>query len=246
MSASQFIRLHREALDRFSPVQATAKSAKSGMTGKYEQCQMERHPYSCYIKCRYNANRWLDGRRARMIAGMGSGVKLFFFRDASPRTFGGNNDRSAGWNLSKTPTGFNFSIPKYTTTARQAFSWIGHDVGEAALALLKSYTVRAEVTLNEDPQLHMTQGGVAGLHCDSCVPVANRGSILGSFPANQMKKRKENEREGTREKGTTPSTRRAQNTRTRESSPGAPATLERMGTRNSGVPPTTTELLLWY
>ncbi|KAJ7101846.1 hypothetical protein C8R43DRAFT_1047739 [Mycena crocata] len=41
--------------------------------------------------------------------------------------------------LNKTPTGFNISIPKYNPASLQAFSWITHDVREAALALLKNY-----------------------------------------------------------------------------------------------------------
>ncbi|KAF8193849.1 hypothetical protein K438DRAFT_1588502 [Mycena galopus ATCC 62051] len=53
-------------------------------------------------------------------------------------SFGENLWRQRG--LKKTPTGFDMSIPKYTTTALQAFSWIGHDVGESVLALLKNYT----------------------------------------------------------------------------------------------------------
>ncbi|KAJ7602902.1 NAD(P)-binding protein [Mycena polygramma] len=45
-------------------------------------------------------------------------------------------------NMKPSPTGSGFviTIPKYTPTAQQAFSWVGHDVGEAALALFKSYT----------------------------------------------------------------------------------------------------------
>ncbi|KAJ7490657.1 hypothetical protein FB451DRAFT_1552296 [Mycena latifolia] len=44
--------------------------------------------------------------------------------------------------LKKMPTGFNISIPKYSPTSpsRQAFTWVGHDVAESALALLKNYT----------------------------------------------------------------------------------------------------------
>ncbi|KAJ7434021.1 hypothetical protein B0H11DRAFT_2119499 [Mycena galericulata] len=41
--------------------------------------------------------------------------------------------------LQKTATGFNISIPKYNPTALEAQTWVGHDVGAAALALLKSY-----------------------------------------------------------------------------------------------------------
>ncbi|KAK6993100.1 NmrA domain-containing protein [Favolaschia claudopus] len=42
--------------------------------------------------------------------------------------------------LKKTESGkFAFSIPKYTPEARQSFTWVGHDVGEAALALFKHY-----------------------------------------------------------------------------------------------------------
>ncbi|KAJ7490655.1 hypothetical protein FB451DRAFT_1552294 [Mycena latifolia] len=42
--------------------------------------------------------------------------------------------------LKKTPTGFNISIPKYSPTSRQAFTWVGHDVAESALVLFKSYS----------------------------------------------------------------------------------------------------------
>ncbi|KAF7340407.1 NmrA domain-containing protein [Mycena venus] len=42
-------------------------------------------------------------------------------------------------NLKKTDTGFNISVPIYTPTALNAFTWVGHDVGEAVLALFKSY-----------------------------------------------------------------------------------------------------------
>lgn len=42
--------------------------------------------------------------------------------------------------LKKTATGFNIGIPKYSPTALQAHTWVGHDVGEAALALLKNYS----------------------------------------------------------------------------------------------------------
>ncbi|KAJ6548803.1 hypothetical protein B0H19DRAFT_193977 [Mycena capillaripes] len=42
--------------------------------------------------------------------------------------------------MKPTPSGFNIGIPKYSPTAQQAFTWVGHDVGEAALALFKSYT----------------------------------------------------------------------------------------------------------
>ncbi|KAJ6585549.1 hypothetical protein B0H19DRAFT_1110029 [Mycena capillaripes] len=42
--------------------------------------------------------------------------------------------------LKKTPTGFNISIPKYNASALQAFTWIGHDLSEATLVLLKNYT----------------------------------------------------------------------------------------------------------
>ncbi|KAF8181933.1 hypothetical protein K438DRAFT_1937900 [Mycena galopus ATCC 62051] len=42
--------------------------------------------------------------------------------------------------LNRSDTGFTLSVPSYTPTARQAFTWVGHDVGEAALALLKNYT----------------------------------------------------------------------------------------------------------
>ncbi|KAF7367711.1 NmrA domain-containing protein [Mycena sanguinolenta] len=43
--------------------------------------------------------------------------------------------------LKKTDTGtFDISIPFYTPTSLSAFTWVGHDVGEATLALLKNYT----------------------------------------------------------------------------------------------------------
>ncbi|KAJ7122271.1 hypothetical protein C8R44DRAFT_735974 [Mycena epipterygia] len=40
----------------------------------------------------------------------------------------------------KKPTGFNISIAKYSPTFLQAFAWIGHDLSQSALALLKNYT----------------------------------------------------------------------------------------------------------
>ncbi|KAJ7330341.1 hypothetical protein DFH08DRAFT_882414 [Mycena albidolilacea] len=43
-------------------------------------------------------------------------------------------------NLKKTDTGLNITVPKFTPTARQSFTWVGHDVGESTLALLKNYT----------------------------------------------------------------------------------------------------------
>ncbi|KAJ7900903.1 hypothetical protein B0H13DRAFT_1622162 [Mycena leptocephala] len=43
-------------------------------------------------------------------------------------------------NMKKTDSGFNITIPKYSPTARQSFTWVGNDVGESALALLKHYT----------------------------------------------------------------------------------------------------------
>ncbi|KAJ7123608.1 hypothetical protein C8R44DRAFT_840549 [Mycena epipterygia] len=42
--------------------------------------------------------------------------------------------------LTKTPTGFNISIAKYSPTSLQAFSWIGRDLSGSVLALLKNYT----------------------------------------------------------------------------------------------------------
>lgn len=41
--------------------------------------------------------------------------------------------------LKRTSTGFNISVPKYNPASLQAFSWIGHDLSESALALLKNY-----------------------------------------------------------------------------------------------------------
>ncbi|KAJ7133490.1 hypothetical protein C8R44DRAFT_698104 [Mycena epipterygia] len=42
--------------------------------------------------------------------------------------------------LKKTATGFNISVPYYSPTDRQAFSWVTRDVPAATLALLKNYT----------------------------------------------------------------------------------------------------------
>ncbi|KAJ6585535.1 NAD(P)-binding protein [Mycena capillaripes] len=42
--------------------------------------------------------------------------------------------------LKKISTGFILAIPKYSPTAFQALTWVRHDVGEAVMALLKSYT----------------------------------------------------------------------------------------------------------
>ncbi|KAJ7330357.1 hypothetical protein DFH08DRAFT_312583 [Mycena albidolilacea] len=42
--------------------------------------------------------------------------------------------------LKKTDTSLNITVAKFTPTARQSFTWVGHDVGESALALLKNYT----------------------------------------------------------------------------------------------------------
>ncbi|KAJ7738391.1 hypothetical protein B0H16DRAFT_1424930 [Mycena metata] len=41
--------------------------------------------------------------------------------------------------LKKTPTGFNISIPKYSPTALQAFTWVENNVPEATITLLKNY-----------------------------------------------------------------------------------------------------------
>ncbi|KAJ7185264.1 hypothetical protein C8R46DRAFT_375565 [Mycena filopes] len=41
--------------------------------------------------------------------------------------------------LKKTPTGFNITLPKYSPETVTAFTWIERDLGEAALAVLKSY-----------------------------------------------------------------------------------------------------------
>ncbi|KAJ6510998.1 hypothetical protein C8R45DRAFT_892494 [Mycena sanguinolenta] len=42
--------------------------------------------------------------------------------------------------MKKTDTGFSISISAYSPTARQSFTWVGNDVGESTLALLKNYT----------------------------------------------------------------------------------------------------------
>jgi hypothetical protein len=49
-------------------------------------------------------------------------------------------NQSSQRSLKKTDTGFTISVPKYSPTSLQAFSWVGHDVGQSALALLKNYT----------------------------------------------------------------------------------------------------------
>ncbi|KAJ6585540.1 hypothetical protein B0H19DRAFT_1109989 [Mycena capillaripes] len=43
-------------------------------------------------------------------------------------------------NLKKTDTGFDIAIPKFSTTDRQAFTWVEREVPAAVLALLKNYT----------------------------------------------------------------------------------------------------------
>ncbi|KAJ7705000.1 hypothetical protein B0H17DRAFT_1326448 [Mycena rosella] len=42
--------------------------------------------------------------------------------------------------LHKTATGFDFGVPSFTATDREAFTWVERDVPAAALALLKNYT----------------------------------------------------------------------------------------------------------
>ncbi|KAJ7621870.1 hypothetical protein DFH06DRAFT_1009680 [Mycena polygramma] len=42
--------------------------------------------------------------------------------------------------LQKTATGFNITVPKYSPTQLEAWTWVEHDVGESVLALIKSYT----------------------------------------------------------------------------------------------------------
>ncbi|KAJ6562546.1 hypothetical protein B0H19DRAFT_1069156 [Mycena capillaripes] len=42
--------------------------------------------------------------------------------------------------LNKTDTGFDVAVPHFSTTDRQAFTWVERDVPTAALALLKNYT----------------------------------------------------------------------------------------------------------
>ncbi|KAJ7776282.1 hypothetical protein B0H16DRAFT_1712658 [Mycena metata] len=42
--------------------------------------------------------------------------------------------------LKKTDTGFDMAVPRYSATALEAWTWVGHDVGQAALALFKNYT----------------------------------------------------------------------------------------------------------
>ena len=76
---------------------------------------------------------------------------LHFTSEASQRTFGrklvsrSSDSRRLTFELrqktmKKTDTGFNISIPTYSPTARQSFTWVGNDVGESTLALLKNYT----------------------------------------------------------------------------------------------------------
>ncbi|KAJ6585537.1 hypothetical protein B0H19DRAFT_1109978 [Mycena capillaripes] len=43
-------------------------------------------------------------------------------------------------NLKKTETGFDIAIPNFSTTDRQAFTWVEREVPAAVLALLKNYT----------------------------------------------------------------------------------------------------------
>ncbi|KAJ7454539.1 hypothetical protein B0H11DRAFT_2068896 [Mycena galericulata] len=83
-----------------------------------------------------------------------AGVKFFIFSSlpSIKRISAGKYDNVAHYDdkeaiegylkrnyLQKTATGFNISIPKYNPTALEAQTWVGHDVGAAALALLKSY-----------------------------------------------------------------------------------------------------------
>ncbi|KAJ6464676.1 hypothetical protein C8R47DRAFT_991934 [Mycena vitilis] len=42
--------------------------------------------------------------------------------------------------LQKTASGFNITVPKYSPTQLEAWTWVEHDVGESVLALFKSYT----------------------------------------------------------------------------------------------------------
>ncbi|KAJ7123630.1 hypothetical protein C8R44DRAFT_620558 [Mycena epipterygia] len=49
--------------------------------------------------------------------------------------------------LKKTPTGFNISAPNYSPTSLHPLTWIGHDLGESVLALLKNYTDPAKSVL---------------------------------------------------------------------------------------------------
>ncbi|KAJ7490587.1 hypothetical protein FB451DRAFT_1079377 [Mycena latifolia] len=42
--------------------------------------------------------------------------------------------------LNKTPTGYDLAVTNFSTTDRQAFTWVERDVPAAALALLKNYT----------------------------------------------------------------------------------------------------------
>ncbi|KAJ7621867.1 hypothetical protein DFH06DRAFT_1340870 [Mycena polygramma] len=42
--------------------------------------------------------------------------------------------------LQKTATGFSITVPKYSPTQLEAWTWVEHDVGESVLVLFKSYT----------------------------------------------------------------------------------------------------------
>ncbi|KAJ7111476.1 hypothetical protein C8R44DRAFT_985562 [Mycena epipterygia] len=42
--------------------------------------------------------------------------------------------------LKKTPTGFEMAIANYSATAKACVTWVGRDVGQSVLTLLKSYT----------------------------------------------------------------------------------------------------------
>ncbi|KAJ7111477.1 hypothetical protein C8R44DRAFT_985563 [Mycena epipterygia] len=42
--------------------------------------------------------------------------------------------------LKKTPAGFEMAIPNYSATAKASLTWVGRDVGQSVLVLLKNYT----------------------------------------------------------------------------------------------------------
>ncbi|KAJ7123619.1 hypothetical protein C8R44DRAFT_875803 [Mycena epipterygia] len=68
--------------------------------------------------------------------------------------------------LKKTPTGFNISVPNYNPTSLEAFSWIGNDLGESVLALLKSYTDSTKSVLGKSYPVvtaNMTFPGLAAM-----------------------------------------------------------------------------------
>ncbi|KAJ7441514.1 hypothetical protein B0H11DRAFT_2096080 [Mycena galericulata] len=51
--------------------------------------------------------------------------------------------------LQKTASGFTFAVPNYSPDALHAWNWVQHDLGEAAVALLRSYTDPSKKVLGQ-------------------------------------------------------------------------------------------------